>query len=438
MTDTLELLRSGHLKGAKRLDLAAGLTEFPKEILALADSLELLNLSDNHLKTLPDDFAQLQNLKIVFFNHNDFETLPPVLAQCPQLYMISFKANRIQAIAANALRPTVRWLTLTDNRLTQLPSTIGTLVNLQKLMLAGNQLRSLPAELANCQNLELIRLAANQLTELPPWLFTLPRLSWLAYAGNPLCAKNAVVLPPLPLIDWHDLTPGDLLGQGASGLIYKGIWQNQTGITEVAIKIFKGEITSDGFPGDEMQACMAAGSHPNLVTLLGKLINHPEQKDGLIFAFLPPTYNNLGGPPSLETCTRDTYPAETAFSLPVAHQIAQGIASVTAHLHRQGILHGDLYAHNILVDAAGNGLLGDFGAASFYDSSDEKVAQSLERLEVRAFGCLLEDLLTRCSVTQSVAETPIFDRLRQLQQECMKPIPTHRPRFNEICDRLSG
>nr|WP_310421862.1 hypothetical protein [Chamaesiphon sp. VAR_48_metabat_135_sub] len=43
--ETIDLLRSGQLQGIKRLDLAAGLTEFPIEIFDLADSLEILNLS---------------------------------------------------------------------------------------------------------------------------------------------------------------------------------------------------------------------------------------------------------------------------------------------------------------------------------------------------------------------------------------------------------
>ena len=43
--DTLAQLRAGQLAGIKRLDLSCGLTEFPREIFDLADSLEILNLS---------------------------------------------------------------------------------------------------------------------------------------------------------------------------------------------------------------------------------------------------------------------------------------------------------------------------------------------------------------------------------------------------------
>ena len=64
MTDsaTLAALRSGELSGIKRLDLACGLQEFPPEIYALADSLEVLNLSGNALSTLPDDLPRLMKL----------------------------------------------------------------------------------------------------------------------------------------------------------------------------------------------------------------------------------------------------------------------------------------------------------------------------------------------------------------------------------------
>lgn len=435
--ETLKALQSGQLKGIKRLDLEADLTEFPPEICDLADSLEILNLTNNRLKSLPDEFSRLQKLRIAFFSNNDFEELPPVLSQCPNLSMVGFKSNKIRAIAENCLPPSVRWLILTDNQIEQLPASFGQLNQLQKLMLAGNQLRSLPPEMAACQNLELIRLSANQLTTLPSWLFTLPRLSWLAFSGNPFCEQSSSESPELKEVDWANLSVENTLGEGASGVISKGIWVTEPSQTiDVAIKVFKGKVTSDGLPSDEMRSCIAAGSHPNLVKLLGKVKNHPEQKAGLLFAFVPPTYKVLGNPPSFDTCTRDTYPPDTSFSLPVILQIAQGIASVAAHLHNQGITHGDLYAHNILVNTQGESLLGDFGAASLYPSSIPGIAPSLECVEVRAFGCLLEDLLDRCVLGDGDAE--VCDRLRTLQQACMNPIPLMRPTFTKICDGLGA
>ena len=205
----------------------------------------------------------------------------------------------------------------------------------------------------------------------------------------------------------------------------------------MAVKLFKGDITSDGVPLDEMKACIAATGHPNLVKVLGKLAQPIEGKAGLVFSFITPDYNNLGGPPSLETCTRDTYGDDTTFTLPVILNIAQGIASVVTHLHTRGIMHGDLYAHNILVNNQGKSILGDFGAASFYNPSDPTTAHALEKLEVRAYGCLLEDLLERHVSINEEAEVKIFRRLRKLQQHCMAPVPSERPLFTTINQLLA-
>jgi Protein tyrosine and serine/threonine kinase/Leucine rich repeat len=429
--ETIDLLRSGKLQGIKRLDLAAGLTEFPIEIFDLADSLEILNLSDNKLRSLPADLGRLHKLKIIFLSNNDFEEVPEVLADCPNLSMVGFKSNKIRVLGENILPLNVRWLIFTDNQLERLPKSIGHLHKLQKLMLAGNQLRSLPDEMAACQNLELIRLAANRLESLPSWLFSLPRLSWLAYAGNP--CRIATLSPTVANIPWADLTLADTLGEGASGVISQGVWQSPSQLpTDVAIKIFKGAITSDGSPADEMNACIAAGGHPHLVGALGKIIDCPDDRSGLILSLIPPDYQNLGNPPSLNSCTRDTYAVNTSFSIETVLRITIGIASAVAHLHTQGIMHGDLYAHNILVNESGHSLLGDFGAASSYDLSDKIAGAALERSEVRAFGCLLEDLLERAQVPSAEADKQIFSRLNKLQQDCLQTIPSARPLFIEI------
>ncbi|MFB9863684.1 leucine-rich repeat-containing protein kinase family protein [Rufibacter immobilis] len=424
---TLEQLRSGALAGAKQLKLSCGLTAFPPQILDLAPTLEILDLTGNKLSHLPPSFAQLQNLRIAFFSDNDFTVFPEVLAQCPKLEMIGFKACQIREIPEGALPAATRWLILTNNHLEKLPASIGQCTRLQKLMLAGNRLKELPQELAHCQHLELLRISANALEELPAWLWSLPRLSWLAFAGNP-CQPLAPNPAPLPTVPWPDLELEEQLGQGASGIISKAYWRRQK--THVAVKVFKGNITSDGLPQDEMSACMAAGAHPNLVQVLGQLQQHPAGKQGLVLSLIPPDYRNLGGPPSFATCTRDVYASGTVFPLAVALRIAVGMASVAGHLHRWGILHGDLYAHNTLVNGSGHPLFGDFGAATRYDRSNAALAELLERIEVRAYGYLLVDLLTHLSPQDQTHGTAIA--LAQLKEACLHPQVLHRPDFASI------
>src|SRR5690606_24993521 len=138
-------------------------------------------------------------------------------------------------------------LILTDNRITQLPEALGDCLALQKLMLAGNQLQALPASLARCERLELIRIAANQLTQLPAWLLELPSLAWLAYAGNPLCTEHEQ--PAVRQIPWQELHVQQQLGEGASGIIQQARWQSpEQPDKAVALKLYKGSVTSDGSP----------------------------------------------------------------------------------------------------------------------------------------------------------------------------------------------
>jgi serine/threonine protein kinase len=277
-----------------------------------------------------------------------------------------------------------------------------------------------------------LRIAANQFTELPQCVYRLPRLAWLAYAGNPFCAEQenrALTESELTVIRWETLTVQQQIGAGASGTIYQA--QHAAG-QAVAVKLFKGALTSDGLPHNEMACCMVAGAHPNLIQLHGKIVAHPSQQTGLVMALIAATFSNLAAPPSLDSCTRDCYAADTVFTLEVVLKIARSIASALAHLHASGILHGDLYAHNILFEASGNSLLGDFGAASFLPVEAEK-AQALQQIEVRAFGILLQELLSRCPAVA----VEISAALSDLASRCTANDSAQRPLLINIINELN-
>ncbi|MFQ1610581.1 leucine-rich repeat-containing protein kinase family protein [Aeromonas veronii] len=448
---TLEQLRAGELCGARHLKLSENLAVFPHEILSLKETLEVLDLTGNQLSALPDELAGFGKLRIIFCSENRFTELPEVLGRCPALTMVGFKANRIATVSARALPAGLRWLILTDNAIEQLPVELGQCDTLQKLMLAGNRLRELPTSLANCRKLELLRIAANRIECFPEWLLSLPRLSWLAYSGNPFsegAEARAIDDAHVAPLAWETLALGELLGQGASGVIHRATLVGNTADevtqasgrgdgSQVAVKLFKGAVTSDGLPRCEMAASLAAGTHPNLIKVMGKVADHPSGIPALVMELIDPAFANLAGPPSLDSCTRDVYPEGLHLSVPDALAMAHGIASVAGHLHRAGIMHGDLYGHNILFargsDAPARALLGDFGAASLYDRSDRERALGLERLEVRAFGCLLEELLAHCDTQDSP-----FDGLHQLKAACLSELPAERPDFAYIERQLAA
>lgn len=425
---TLSALTSGQLAGATRVKIAEGLSEFPRELFSLTETLETLDLSGNQLSSLPDDFYRFKKLRILFLSDNAFHRFPAVIAQCPELSMVGFKANRIREVPEGAFPERLRWLILTDNRIEKLPSSIGSNRQLQKVMLAGNRLSALPDEMAKCVNIELLRISANKLRQLPAWLLTLPKLSWLAFSGNP-CSQNDEIEHSLEEVHWDALQLSCQLGEGASGVISQARWSERS---DVALKEFRGSVTSDGLPADEMAASIAAGQHKNLVALLAKLVGHPEQKSGLLLKLIDQDFKNLAAPPSLESCTRDIYSEEHRFSLQALLNIADGIASAAMHLHERHIMHGDLYGHNILINQAADCLLGDFGAATIYNNATPDTAKLLERLEVRAFGCLLQELLERLDAKDLSTHSDVVAKLNRLQQTCMAERVAQRPNFSEV------
>ena len=410
---TLADLRAGRLAGATNVDLRhCQLDEFPRELFDLADTLEQLDLSGNPLRTLPDDLPRLDALRTLFCSNCAFETLPAVLGRCAQLDLVGFRANAIAHVPHEALHANLRWLILSGNRVDALPDSIGACKRLQKLALAGNRLRALPKGIENLESLELLRLSANDFATwsdaLPAGLLALPRLTWLAYAGNPFTLAQearAAQTAPIAAISWSALRVGELLGQGASGHIHAARWHTITGDDRpVAVKLFKGEVTSDGLPGSEMAACIAAGVHAHLIGVEGRIVDHPQGVQGLVLGLIPPHYRSLAGPPSLASCSRDVYAADRRFTATQARAIATGTRDALAHLHARGVMHGDFYGHNILVDDAGHALLGDFGAASFLPVDDDVRADALTRIDRRAVAVLLDELAQRCDDPAALAD----------------------------------
>eukprot|EP01036_Dinobryon_divergens_P050642 gene50642-67805_t len=158
--------------------------------------------------------------------------------------------------------------------------------------------------MSNCQDLELVRLAVNQLVDIPNWLLSAPKLSWIALAGNPCIPSTQDMTSNLEEVSWEDIEVQEILGQG--------------------------EVTSDGVPADEMAIASSIGSHPHIQQVLAKVINAPSL--ALLFKLIDPSFTSLGGPPSFDTVTRDTYPSSQTFSLPFIVNVICGIASAATHL----------------------------------------------------------------------------------------------------------
>ena len=85
-------------------------------------------------------------------------------------------------------------------------------------------------------------------------------------------------------------------------------------------------------------------------------------------------------------------------------------------------------------------MLGDFGEAAFYDQSDSAVAQALEQIEVRAFGCLFEELLERVELDSDSTEQQraALQAALELCAQCFELLVKQRPLFKTIEERLAS
>ena len=82
--------------------------------------------------------------------------------------------------------PSLRTLSIIENKLSSLSEKIGNLSNLVCLRLGGNKLTSLPDEIGNLSQLETLYVSNNKLTQLPTTIGNLSHLTFLCCQDNKL------------------------------------------------------------------------------------------------------------------------------------------------------------------------------------------------------------------------------------------------------------
>ncbi|NEO57234.1 MAG: GTPase, partial [Okeania sp. SIO3B5] len=97
-------------------------------------------------------------------------------------------------------------LNLSGNQLTTLPESISQLINLTRLYLSGNQLTTLPESISQLTNLTMLDLYDNQLTTLPESISQLTNLTMLDLYDNQLITlpESIFQLTNLTMLDLYD------------------------------------------------------------------------------------------------------------------------------------------------------------------------------------------------------------------------------------------
>jgi hypothetical protein len=159
------------------------------------ESVLVLNLGGQKLKTLPAEIGLFKNLQKLTLYDNELKTLPVEITQLKRLKWLDIYDNQLSELSAEfAQLDSLEYLDLGWNRFKTVPSAIFSLKNLKHLYLYGNQLKTLPNEISQLQKLEALRLGrglvflggGNRLRKLPDNFGNLTNLQELYLPDNQL------------------------------------------------------------------------------------------------------------------------------------------------------------------------------------------------------------------------------------------------------------
>ncbi|CAL4933773.1 unnamed protein product [Urochloa decumbens] len=128
------------------------LKELPEEVWYCGPSIRILDASNNCIKEIPHKISALKSLNKLLLTANDIDD------------------ENISWEGLSCLQKLLN-LSLSQNRITSLPSSIGDCESLTEVDLSSNLLTELPEAFGKLYNLKVLHLRNNGLTSLPSTLF---------------------------------------------------------------------------------------------------------------------------------------------------------------------------------------------------------------------------------------------------------------------------
>lgn len=159
--------------------------ELPQDVGNI--SLELLNLDNNHLTSLPDSLGSLYNLKRLFIASNKLQSLPSTLGTLENLFVLNLSDNQLHELPGQIGNlAKLEWFNVGNNQLSTLPNSFGQLTNLKVLLLNHNNLQQAPRIIFTIDGMIKLDLSYNQIPELPEEIRNLKLLRSLNLTHNEL------------------------------------------------------------------------------------------------------------------------------------------------------------------------------------------------------------------------------------------------------------
>lgn len=182
--------------------------KIPKEIETFQKSLQILHLSPNKIKIIPNEIGCFIKLERLMLGNNKIEQISKNIGLLINLKYLNMAYNEIKEVPkeiGNLINLLV--LDLSNNRIEEIPKEIGQLINLQELDLSANHIskikfffkKNICFEIFNSEkqtketgkfpNLNRLNLSENRITKIPKKIGNLTNLIILDLSNNSYITK---------------------------------------------------------------------------------------------------------------------------------------------------------------------------------------------------------------------------------------------------------
>jgi len=202
----LPVLPYNNLSICEELNLSHNSLSVIPKFVYLLPCLRLLQLSSNCLEQIPSRLIQSETLEELYCDSNQLEVFPSSCSTTLtkktlwSIRVLSLSNNRLTEISeAVCAIPNLEELNLENNLVKEIPTgLLSRASNLNILRLSHNEITSLPKTFGGLSNLEVFTIANNNLTELPQSFLLLSKLTFLDLSSNPFTDKELCRLTSRP------------------------------------------------------------------------------------------------------------------------------------------------------------------------------------------------------------------------------------------------
>ncbi|XP_031271898.1 LRR repeats and ubiquitin-like domain-containing protein At2g30105 [Pistacia vera] len=164
------------------------LKDIPDEVWPCAPFIRILDISHNFIQYVPDRIDCLTGLRKLSLDGNglsDESINWQGLTSLKLLQVLSLSQNCLNTVPSTlGLLTSLQQLHVANNKLTALPIEIGNLTELEVLKVNNNRISSIPSNIGNCTSLIEVDLSSNHLSELPEGFCSLHNLKALHLSNN--------------------------------------------------------------------------------------------------------------------------------------------------------------------------------------------------------------------------------------------------------------